>query len=316
LVVMESGMESDWVTRRPAPRLAGLVDRYIGYRLAGYPAGIHRGLPSRHMTFIVDIGPGIDLVTPVDPGQSPDRFGCVVGGLHASSARIAHDGNQQGVVVELTPTGSRALLGMPSRALWSTSIELSDLVGGAGDELWERLQPTLTWSERFAVCDEVLGRLVDARGGAGSVPPGSGVRIDVAAELRQSWRLLVASAGTMSVSDLASRVGWSRQHLARRFGDEFGLSPKLAARVVRFERARTMLMATPAHVSIAQVAAACGYFDQAHLTRDFLDLAGCTPTGLLVEEELPHFQDTDDGEPHDGGHGNDHTVGLADAHLS
>lgn len=307
-----AAVESDWATRRPAPRLAALVDRYIGYRMTGYPAGLHRGLPSRHMTFIVGIGAGIDVVAQTDPGQSPRTYDCVVGGLQASSALISHDGNQEGVAIELTPTGSRALLGMPSRALWSTSAELSDLVGPTGRELWERLQAVQGWPARFAVCDEVLGRLVDGGPGAASGPR---VRADVSDELRHSWRLLVASAGTVAVSDLASTVGWSRQHLARRFGDEFGLSPKLAARVVRFERARNMLLDTPSFVSIAQVAAACGYYDQAHLTRDVLDLAGCTPTGLLADE-LPHFQDTGEDEAHDGGHEHQHPVGLADAHLS
>lgn len=98
------------------------------------------------------------------------------------------------------------------------------------------------------------------------------------------------SGGTVSINALAAEIGWSRQHLARRFGDEFGLGPKLAARVVRFERARRMLERTPSFVSIAQVAAACGYYDQAHLNRDFAELAGCSPTVWLAAE-LPSFQD-------------------------
>jgi AraC-like DNA-binding protein len=247
--------------------------------MVGYPAGLHRGLPSRHMTFIVAIGDDIDVVAQTDPKQSPHSYRCAVGGLQASTAMIAHDGNQEGVAIELTPLGSRTLFGMPARELWNTSVELDDLVGSLGYELWERLQLVNSWAGRFAACDDVLCRLV---------------REDVAApELRRSWELLVASAGTVPVADLASEVGWSRQHFARRFGDEFGLAPKLAARVVRFERARGMLQATPSFVSIAQVAASCGYYDQAHLTRDFVELAGCSPTQLLRDEHLPSFQDGD-----------------------
>jgi AraC-like DNA-binding protein len=56
-----------------------------------------------------------------------------------------------------------------------------------------------------------------------------------------------------------------------------------------------MLRHTPSFTTIAQVAASCGYFDQSHLDRDFLELAGCSPSQLLTEE-LPSFQD-DPGAP-------------------
>jgi AraC-like DNA-binding protein len=270
--------QSEYRTRRPAPALAHLVERYIGYRLAGFPPGLHRGLPSRRMTLIVSIGEPIDVVAQTDPAQAPDRYDVVVGGLQASAALIAHDGNQEGVEIGLTPVGCRTLLGLPARELWNLSVELDDVVGGVGRELWERLQGVDGWDARFTVCDEVLGRLV-----------GDDV---VAPELRRSWDALVDSGGNVSIADLARDVGWSRQHLARRFGDEFGLRPRLAGRVVRFERARRMLTSTPSYVSIAQVAAACGYYDQSHLTHDFVELAGCAPTALLTEE-LPSFQDVD-----------------------
>jgi AraC-like DNA-binding protein len=271
---------SEWLTRRPAPVLAPLVDRFVGYRLSGFAAGLHRGLPSRHMTLIASIGPEIDVIGQTDPAQAPARYRCVVAGLQASPALIAHDGYQEGVAIELTPVGSRALLGIPARALWNTSVELEDVAGSAGGELWERLQHAARWEDRFRVCDEVLGRLVRQD----SLEPA----------LRRSWQLVAGSGGTLAVGDLARRIGWTRQHLARRFAGEFGLTPKLAARVVRFERARRLLE-TP-FVSIAQVAASCGYYDQAHLTRDFTELAGCPPARLLADD-LPSVQDGDGGDP-------------------
>jgi AraC-like DNA-binding protein len=264
------------ITRPPAGPLAPFVERYHGYRIVGAPPGIHRGLPSRHLTFIVSIGPPIDVVAQTDPGQSPARYGCVVGGLQSTPALIAHDGNQEGVTIALTPTGSRALLGRPARDLWNISAEIDDVVGPVGSELWERLQGTTTWDERLAVCDTLLGRLL---------------RDDpVAPELDLAWRRLVRSGGNAPVSDLAGAVGWTRQHFARRFGDEFGLAPKLAGRIVRFERARRLVQSTPPYASVAQVAAVCGYYDQAHLNRDFAELAGCSPVQLRTGD-LPSVQD-------------------------
>jgi AraC-like DNA-binding protein len=270
---------AEWRSSPPSPLLAPLIDGYHGYRLAGFEPGIHRGLPSQHLTFIVSIGPAIDVIAQTDGAQSPQAYRCVLGGLQASSALIAHDGYQEGVAVELTPIGFRSLFGMPARAVWNMSLEFDDLARSVGTELWERLQVVEGWVARFAVCDEVLARLVRAD--------------EVGAELQESWRLLVASGGNATIAQVADRVGWSRQHLTRRFRDEFGLSPKTAGRVVRFERARRMLQAAPSFVSIAQVAAACGYYDQAHLTNEFAEFAACTPTQLLAEEELPPFRDDD-----------------------
>jgi AraC-like DNA-binding protein len=272
---------AEWRTARPAPALRPFIDGYVGYRMTGFPPGLHRGLPSRHLTFIASIGPAIDVIAQTDPGQAPASYGCVLSGLQAGSAVISHPGHQEGVAIELTPLGSRALFGLPSRALWNTSVECADVAGAAGRELWDRLQGLEGWDARFRACDDVLTRLADPD-------------VTVAPELQRAWTTLVQSGGTTPISQLARDVGWSRQHLARRFGEEFGLGPKLAARVVRFERARQLLQSTPPLVTVAQVAAVCGYYDQAHLDRDFAELAGCAPTTWLAEE-LPTFQDGDAG---------------------
>ena len=144
----------------PAPALRGAIGHYTGYRLLGYAPGVHRGLPSRHLTFIVSIGDPIDVVQQPDRAQAPAAYRFVTGGFQTTNAIIAHRGNQEGVAIDLTPAGCRALLGRPASDLWNVSIEAGDLIGGAGAELWERLQETLDWRERFAICDEVLGRLV------------------------------------------------------------------------------------------------------------------------------------------------------------
>jgi AraC-like DNA-binding protein len=288
-----------YLIRRPVPALAPYIERYVGYRLFGFPAGVHRGVPGRYMTLIVSIGPEIDVIAQTDSAQAPDRYRCVVGGLQASTALIAHDGNQEGVAIQVTPLGSRALFGMPARELWNLSGELEDVVGGPATELWERVQLARDWEERFAVCDSVFTRLVRDD--------------ELEPALKRSWQLLVGSSGTAPVAELAGTIGWTRQHFARRFADEFGLSPKLAARVIRFDRARRMLE-TP-FLSIAQVAYACGYYDQAHLTREFTELAG-VPPGRLLEGDLPSVQDNDGARADHWAHGEQPNIRLADPHLS
>jgi len=267
--------------RAAAPALRPWVDGYVGYRIVGFPPGLHRGLPSRHLTFIVSLGEVIDVVRQTDPRDAPRRYGFVVGGLQTTTALIAHHGNQEGIAVELTPLGSRALLGLPAGALWNTSIEADEVMGRVALELQERLHDVTGWEARFEVCDAVLTRLLrpDVR---------------VPAELRRAWELVVGSAGTVAIADVADEVGWSRRHLAHRFRTEFGLSPKAAARVVRFERACRLLRA-PTPPPLAELAAVCGYYDQPHLNRDFAELAGCSPLEWLASD-LPSVQDPDGGD--------------------
>lgn len=266
----------EWRIGRPAPPLAGVVDRYVGYRLRGLPAGVHRGMPSQRLTLIATIGEDVEVLRQCDPAQAPARYRCVVGGLQATAALVAATGREEGVQVDLSPLASRALLGLPAGALWNLSLELEDVVGAPGRELWERLQDAAGWEARFAVLDDVLGRLLRA----GRTEPA----------LARAWRLVVAPDGG-PVGEVASSVGWTRQHLARRFQAEFGLAPKLAARIARFDRARHLLRQGPGPASIGRVAAATGYYDQAHLTRDFVELAGLPPARWLAEEGLPSVQD-------------------------
>jgi AraC-like DNA-binding protein len=93
----------------------------------------------------------------------------------------------------------------------------------------------------------------------------------------------------VGVQELAAEVGWSRRHLTDRFTTEFGLAPKVAARVLRFERAVQRVRRQPT-VRLADLAAELGYADQAHLTREWQAIAGCSPRQWIAEE-LPNVQD-------------------------
>jgi AraC-like DNA-binding protein len=292
------GTEVFSVSRRPAPPLAGLVDGYLGYRMTGFAPGVHRGAPARHMTFIVAIGPEIDVVAQTNPADPPRRYRAVLSGLQASPALIAHDGYQEGVAIELRPLASRALFGLPARVLWDTSLELDEVVGAIGRELAERLDATDDWSERFDACDDVLLRLLAGRVRTGVGAGGGRGRRRVAAEpdpaLAAAWQALERSGGSVPIASVADDVGWSRQHLRSRFVDELGLTPKVAGRVMRFERARRELLSGP--TPLADVAAHAGFYDQAHLTREFVELVGATP-GQLRAEELPVFDGEGDDLP-------------------
>jgi AraC-like DNA-binding protein len=91
--------------------------------------------------------------------------------------------------------------------------------------------------------------------------------------------LAMASTGT-SVASMADRLGLGARQLHRRCLPVFGYGPRRLARVLRLGRS---LEAARGGAPLAQVAADCGYVDQAHLSREVRDLTGTTPTRLLQE---------------------------------
>jgi AraC-like DNA-binding protein len=97
-----------------------------------------------------------------------------------------------------------------------------------------------------------------------------------------SLRRITASGGATVIGHLAGELGWSHRRLIARYRDAVGLAPKLIARIVRFERLTALLTANPA-ADWAGAAAACGYFDQAHLAREVRELADITPTELRAQ---------------------------------
>jgi AraC-like DNA-binding protein len=266
---------SEGLVRTPGAALRPFVERYRGYRLEGHPPGIHHGVPSRYLPVMLSFD------RPVVTADGGSRW-AFAGGLHDSAATIIHDGNQHGMAIQVTPMGARVLFGLPAGALARTVADLEDLLGAHARELYERAAGAPTWDARFDVLDEVLMAAARRRLEDPPEPPSEVVR---------AWRRLVATGGGIEIGQLAADVGWSRRHLSEKFRTEVGLTPKVAARVLRFERARHLL-SMPTRPGLAAVAASCGYYDQAHFTREWTDLAGCTPT-TWIADELPSMQDAE-----------------------
>jgi AraC-like DNA-binding protein len=206
----------------------------------------------------------------------------LAGGLHARAASIRHDGSQHGVQLAITPAGARRLFGRPAAELAAAIVPLDAVMGRRADELVERLSEAPGWAARFGVLDDVLGAALAAARDDRDPPD----------EVAFAWDRLADSAGAAAVTEVAREAGWSRRHLSERFRSEYGLAPKVMARVFRFERARRMLQRWEPP-GLARVAAECGYADQAHLTREWRDLTGATPTGWRAAERLPIVQDVE-----------------------
>lgn len=238
-------------SRVPGVSMAGFRDRSTA------PFEL-RAVPHSAVTLVIDVGAG-RLV--VDHAAGRDERGCLVAGLafgdlHARGAGI------ESLQVRLSPVVAHATLGAPPADLGQAVVGLEDVWGRDAARIRDQLVEAPSWEDRFAIADAVLLRRYQA---GPSVGP----------EVARAWERIVASRGRVRVDELAVEAGWSRTRLWSRFRAQVGLSPKHAARLVRFDDAAHRLAAGR---SAAQVAAEGGYADQSHLHRDVLSFTGATPT--------------------------------------
>jgi AraC-like DNA-binding protein len=254
----------EYVERVPAPPLRPFVRRIQGYREFSAVPLRRRQAPVGSCTLILSLGPALRLHGPAGP-SAPRSF---LAGFHTGAVLTEFDGDQHGLQVDLTPIGAYVLLRRPGADL-ANEVPALDLLEPGLAALPERLAELPDWPTRFARLEEFLGDRLFAADRRLPDP-----------EVAHAWHLLRRTAGGVPVSALAAETGWSRRHLLERFRDQIGLSPKAAARVLRFERASRLAVAGS---GLAEVAAVCGYSDQAHLTREFRALAGLPPRAFVQD---------------------------------
>jgi len=264
---------------QPVPELLRpYVASLVAYDVDLGGPGVHRGLPSTSLTFVLPLDAPLEVSWAGVP-ESRRAGWSSLSGLHAAPAAIHHRGHQTGIQLALTVAGARALLGLPAAELAGELTDLEEAVPELA-ELPERLLALTDWEQRIQLVWQVLGsalRRADA----------TGPRAEVGEALARLTR------GT-GVAEVADEVGYSRRHLGNLLRAEVGLTPKEYQRVARFEHSRSLLITAAAagRPSLADLAARAGYADQAHLTREWVRLAGCTPTTWLAEE-FPFVQDRD-----------------------
>jgi AraC-like DNA-binding protein len=276
----------EMISRGAATRLRQHVLGYCGYEEETVGFTRRRELPSGEVVVIVGFGPKVETTYPALALGRGASHGSFVAGLHETHCFVESPGTQAGIQLNLTPLGARLLLGVPMHELTNRVVGVDELLGAEGELLVEELYDAPGWDARFGLLDRVLERRLDA---ARPATP------DVA----WAWKRVVASGGRQPVGELCEELQCSRKHLLRRFDEQIGLAPKTFARVIRFQRATRMLghrngassvddvdRGDGKRMSWGEIALECGYFDQAHMNRDFRQFAGASP-GELAATLLP-----------------------------
>lgn len=268
----DAGVRWEAAEARPRSSLAGLVSNYGGFQeLSPVPVVRHEP-PWPGLVLVLSRGTPISVARDHAAQTGGGPAGVLVG-VGGQGVVTAHDGSQDVLEVRLSPLAALRVFGVTGADLADRVVDLVDVWGEHGTQLIERAAAAESWQERFDVLDTALVRGAER-----------GRNLDPV--LVGAWQQLLTRGGTLTMGELQRQTGWSRRRLAERFREQVGLTPKTMARLVRYEHA-VKLLRRPGHRSIASIALTCGYFDQAHLNRDFRELTGCTPssfrTGLRAD---------------------------------
>lgn len=201
-------------------------------------------------------------------GQSylqPQRF--VVGQM-TRPMLVSPTGRVEILGIRFAPGGTLPFFSCPPGELTNSIAPLADVATTLEKELSDRLYEARDWTEKIRLLETALIKLLLTKE-------------DGRASLQGAISRIIRAGGQTSVDLLANDLGISGRQLERRFLKEVGLGPKLLCRILRFQQVfRAVESDDP---NWARIATDCGYYDQAHLIRDFRQFAEQTPS-LLFEQ--------------------------------
>lgn len=260
------------VTRPWHPGLRPYLRSYVGYWEAVATPYEARLVPTGRATLLISLAEPFSQVRRLGvPDAGSGNIGSLVVGLEDRPAICTHPGGQEAIRVEFTPLGAYRLFGLPMSELTNLAVGIGDVLGPEAGVLVERMAATPHWAARFDLLDAAL--LARLEHGPQPTP-----------EVARAWQVLAGSAGAVPIARVAAEVGWTQGYLTRRFTQQIGLTPKASARVLRFRHAVALL--GRGATSLTEISTACGFYDQAHLNREFRAIAGTTPGQMLASRRV------------------------------
>jgi AraC-like DNA-binding protein len=285
-----------WAKRVPTGPLAASVEMLWYFEASAVGHGFDRILPAGTQQLCLRLSGRPTSIFDAD-GKTELSSGLgIVNGAQSGSFVI--DKSQQDALlgVQFRPGGAFPFLGVAAHELFGGHETLETLWGSPFKGLCERVALERSVERKFALVE----RWLLARAGLGLGP--DAVVAEAIARLggvgaAGVWRAERRAddadpegAGGARVAQIAVDLGVSQRWLIQRFKEQVGLTPKLYGRLQRFQRVLRGLEGVGAPGGgWSEIALAHGYFDQAHLIRDFREFAGVTPRQYLAWRG-PHAQ--------------------------
>jgi AraC-like DNA-binding protein len=270
-----------YCTYRPVAPLDEFVD-FFWMMAGGEMDRRERILPSGTSELVINLREDeVRIYDSIEPELYKRLSGTVISGTYSGVFICDATQHQSMLGVHFRPGGAFPFLGAPATELTDAHANLEDLWGSAARDLRPRLCETTTTRRRFQLVEEaLLERLRRSQ------------RCHYAIEV--ALRRFVLTGRGSSTRDVAQEVGLSQRRFIQLFAIHVGLTPKLLCRILRFQQARALAeeaersslawpQQQPARAAIdwAEIAIACGYYDQSHLINDFQNLSGLSPAEYI-----------------------------------
>lgn len=246
----------------PAPLLGPYIKHYWLLKTLGGPTSYVRTVPTGMMCLVFHRG---DRLLSVRENELHPR--AFLAGHEKTFADLKYAGQIDMISVVFRPAGIRAFFKLPvdqATGLRLTAEELED------PEL-VALEHALTSTGDDRICIGLIEWFLLKRL--------SGLAEHNRKRMATAIRLI--DAGQADLAGLADACCLSTKQFSRVFTEYVGTGPKEFSRIVRFQRALSILESQPA-ISLTSLAYACGYYDQSHLIKEFKTLSGYTPTEYLA----------------------------------
>jgi AraC-like DNA-binding protein len=207
------------------------------------------------------------IYDPWQPGEFTSYSGAIVS--RPSGVPFVTDSAEEAHVlgVNFRIGGALPFLGYAASEAGGSHVDLADIWGRQVDDLHERLVHEPDSNDQFRLLERALLRRLSR-----------GERHHPAAYA--ALNALDAAGPLSRTRQIARQVGLSQRRLITVFKQDIGINPKLFGRVRRFQRALSLIRGRAVE-NWPALALECGYYDQSHMIRDFIEFSGFSPGEYL-----------------------------------
>jgi AraC-like DNA-binding protein len=253
----------------PHPLLSPFVSHYT-FRRTSIPAGryLEKAMPLR-LTSSIDFFIG-DAFETIDccSGEIIPFIRCTIRGVRTGKKYLVRiHGQFISFTVKFNATGMYRLLGIPMDQFRNKAVPASDI----NLLPFENITRLLLYAPDIQTCINIVEPFLLQLVSRSLLL--SGVT-DMAVEL------LIQQIGTVSILQLAGNCNLSIRQLERNFVKEVGVSPKIYARMLRFQHLLQSRIVSP-NQKWSALAYDNDYFDQMHLVKEFKQFLGITPSAFV-----------------------------------